>query len=168
MRYQVIYSKRKTVSLSVKGSELIVRAPIGTAKTYIESLIKKHTDWIENAIARQKKKSSLFEGLTEADVNRLKREARLYFSDKLKVYSAIMGLKYNRFSITSAKTRFGSCSSKGNICFSYRLMLYPERAREYVVVHELAHLVHMNHSKSFYDLIAKYLPDYKERKRLLK
>ena len=79
-----------------------------------------------------------------------------------------MGLKYSRITITGAKTRFGSCSSKGNISFSYRLMLYPEAAREYVVIHELAHLLEMNHSKRFYAIIEKYIPDYKERKKLLK
>ena len=79
-----------------------------------------------------------------------------------------MGLNYGRITITSAKKRFGSCSSVGNISYSYRLMLYPEAAREYVVVHELAHLVEMNHSKKFYEVIAKILPDYKYRKKLLK
>ena len=79
-----------------------------------------------------------------------------------------MNLQYGRITITSAKTRFGSCSSKGNISYSYRLMLYPEEAREYVVVHELAHLLEMNHSKRFYAVVEKYLPDYKLRRRLLK
>ena len=79
-----------------------------------------------------------------------------------------MGLKYSRIKITSAVKRFGSCSSSGNICYSYRLMLYPEEAREYVVVHELAHLEEMNHSKKFYEIISKVLPDYKYRRRLLK
>ena len=78
-----------------------------------------------------------------------------------------MGAKYQRLTITGAKTRFGSCSSKGNISFSFRLMLYPEPAREYVVVHELAHLFEMNHSKQFYQIVEKYIPDYKERKKLL-
>ena len=79
-----------------------------------------------------------------------------------------MGLKYGRITITSAQKRFGSCNSNGNICFSYRLMLYPESAREYVIVHELAHLKEMNHSKAFYAIIASVLPDYKHRRKLLK
>ena len=79
-----------------------------------------------------------------------------------------MGLKHGRITITSAKTRFGSCSSKGNISYSYLLMTYPEAAREYVVVHELAHLVHMNHSAAFYSLVEQYMPDYKARRKLLK
>ena len=78
-----------------------------------------------------------------------------------------MGLKYGRIKITSAKRRLGSCNTNAVICFSYRLMLYPEAAREYVVVHELAHLKYMNHSRDFYELVKQYMPDYKERKRLL-
>ena len=101
-------------------------------------------------------------------LGKLKKEAKLYFEAKTRVFSEIMGLKYGRIKITSAKTRFGSCSSDKNICFSYILMLYPEPAREYVIVHELCHLVYMNHSKEFYALLESYLPDYKERKRLLK
>ena len=86
----------------------------------------------------------------------------------LREYALVMGLEYNRISITGAKTRFGSCSSQKNICFSYRLMLYPEEAREYVIVHELAHLVEMNHSHRFYAIIERYMPDYKARRKLLK
>ena len=78
-----------------------------------------------------------------------------------------MGIKYGRITITSAKKRFGSCSSKGNISYSYLLYLYPEAAREYVIVHELAHRVYMNHSPDFYRFIERYMPDYKLRKKLL-
>jgi predicted metal-dependent hydrolase len=79
-----------------------------------------------------------------------------------------VGLKYGRITITGAKNRFGSCSSKGNIAFSYRLMLYPEAAIDYVVVHELAHLLEMNHSPAFYKIVESVMPDYKERRKLLK
>jgi predicted metal-dependent hydrolase len=79
-----------------------------------------------------------------------------------------MGIKYGRITITSARTRFGSCSSEGNISYSYRLMLYPEEAIDYVVVHELAHRREMNHSPRFYAIVERILPDYKERRKLLK
>ena len=79
-----------------------------------------------------------------------------------------MNLKYGRITITSAKTRFGSCSSKGNISFSYRLMLYPRELVDYVIVHELAHLSEMNHSDRFYRIIESVLPDYRERVKRLK
>ena len=119
-------------------------------------------------IILQKKKESLTSGLTEDDIKDLKKKAKVYLKEKTDYYAEIMGLKYGRITITSAQKRFGSCSSDGNISYSYRLMLYPEAAREYVVVHELAHLKEMNHSSKFYAIIARVLPDYKIRKRLLK
>ena len=70
--------------------------------------------------------------------------------------------------ITSARTRFGSCSGKNSICFSWRLMLYPPEAIDYVIVHELAHIRHHDHSPAFYALIEQYLPDWKARMKLLK
>ena len=79
-----------------------------------------------------------------------------------------MGVEYGSVKITSAQKRFGSCSGKNNICYSYILMQYPIEAIEYVVVHELAHTVHHDHSRDFYNLIAEYMPDYKQREKLLK
>ena len=94
------------------------------------------------------------------EIKALKKSARSYLKAKTEYYANIMGLKYGRITITSAKKRFGSCSSAGNISYSYRLMMYPEAAREYVVVHELAHLLEMNHSKKFWAEVEKVLPDY--------
>ena len=167
MDYTVIYSDRKTISLSVKNGVITVRAPRRTSRSFIENFIKKNTRFIETHLPREMARTEKYRSLTDADILRLKKEARKYFLTKTQEYSNIMGLKHSRITITSAKTRFGSCSSKGNISFSYRLMLYPEPAREYVVVHELAHLVQMNHSKSFYAIIEKTLPDFRERKKLL-
>ena len=79
-----------------------------------------------------------------------------------------MGLYPTQVRVTGAKTRFGSCSSQGHICFSWRLMQYPEEAIDYVVVHELAHLKHMNHSPAFHALVASVLPDHKQRRALLR
>ena len=128
----------------------------------------KHREWIVKHIELQKKKETRFEGITDDDIKRLKREARNYFRYVTDYYSKIMGLKYGRITITSAQKRFGSCSSQGNISYSYRLMLYPEAAREYVVVHELAHLKEMNHSAAFWAEVEKILPDYSAQRQWLK
>jgi predicted metal-dependent hydrolase len=79
-----------------------------------------------------------------------------------------MGLRPAGVKITSAAKRFGSCSAKNSLCFSWRLMRYPEAAIDYVIVHELAHIRHKNHGRDFYTLIGAVLPDYRERKKLLK
>ena len=168
MEYEIIYSKRRSVGIKIKDGAVVVTAPHGLDRKTIDGIVKKHSDWIYNAIEREKKKREAEPQLSDEEVKILRRSAREYFNKKCADYARIMGLEYNRITITGAKTRFGSCSSKGRISYSYRLMLYPEAARDYVVVHELAHLVEMNHSKRFYDVIEKFMPDYKERKRMLK
>ena len=168
IEYNLIYSDRRTLSLSVRGGVVTVRAPKRATRELIDSFVKKHSLWIERNLEAEKKRIEKDTSLSEKQILDLKREAKLYLKEKTEHFSKIMGLKYGRITITSAKTRFGSCSSKGNISYSYRLMLYPEPAREYVVVHELAHLKEMNHSRKFYDIVEAVLPDYKDRKRMLK
>lgn len=168
MEYKVVYSSRKTISIRVDKDGVTVKSPIGVSREYIDEVVVKHSQWIEKSLAQQKKKEERDKLISPEEIKKLKKLARVYFAEKASYFAEIMGLKYSRITITSAQKRFGSCSSKGNISFSYRLMLYPEAAREYVVVHELAHLKEMNHSKQFYEIIARVLPDYKNRKRLLK
>ena len=168
MEYNVIYSDRKSIGIKVKDGAVTVRAPHGTKMAYINDAVKKHSRWIKNAMIREKNKRQIYEELNESQINDLKIQAKAYFEEKCACYAKAMNLKYGKLSITSAKTRFGSCSSKKSICFSYRLMLYPEKAREYVIVHELAHLLEMNQSARFYRIVEKYMPDYKDRKKLLK
>ena len=168
MDYDVIYSDRKTVGLSIKYSRLIVRVPRRFPKWRIRKIVDEHRAWIEKHLEIQSKKQEKYDNLTKEQIKELRKLARGYFNIKAQYYASIMGVKYNRLTITGARTRFGSCSQSGNICFSYLLMLYPEPAREYVVVHELAHLVEMNHSNRFYAIVSSILPDYKARKLLLK
>ena len=74
-----------------------------------------------------------------------------------------MGLFPTGVKITSAQKRLGSCSYKNSLCFSYKLMQFPQDVIDYVVVHELAHIEHKNHSNDFYELISQYIPDYKDK-----
>ena len=82
-------------------------------------------------------------------------------------YSRIMGLTPTGITVTGAEKRFGSCSGKNRLCFSWRVMLYPPEAIDYVVVHELAHIKHKNHGREFYALVASVLPDYRHRENIL-
>ena len=168
MDYEIVYSKRRTISLCIKDGGLVVKAPIGTPKKKIGEIVSSHTDWIEKNIKKQSAKNAKISALTDSDIATLKKIAKQVIPVKVERYAKIMGLNYGRITITSAKTRFGSCSSKGNLSFSYLLMLYPEPAIDYVVVHELSHLKEMNHSPRFYRIVASVLPDYKERQKLLK
>ena len=168
MEYEIIYSDRRTLALSVKDGRLIVRAPRRTAKERIERVVASHLDWARKHMEKQRRKAELTSSLTEEQIADLKKRARAVLTAKTEYFSQIMGLKHGRITITSAKTRFGSCNSKGNICYSYRLMLYPEEAIDYVVVHELAHIKHKNHGALFHRTVEKYLPLAKEYRKLLK
>ena len=168
MDYEIIYTSRKTLAISVKNGRVIVRSPMGVANNTIERFIKKNRGWIDKHVEMSKNTNDPFADLSRSELENIRESARAILTSKTEKYSHIMGLKYGRITITGAKTRFGSCSSKGNISYSYRLVLYPEDAIDYVVVHELAHIKEMNHSKRFYAIIEKVLPDYKERIKLLK
>lgn len=169
MEYEVKYSKRRSLSLVIRREgTLLVRAPYGFPDKKIRQAIEEHGEWITKHTEIAKRKNDRFSSLTEDDIQRLKKEAKSVLPEILSRYSKIMGLNYEKVTITSAKTRFGSCSASGNIALSWRLMCYPKEAQEYVVVHELAHRRYMDHSRDFYALIEQVLPDYKARKKLLK
>lgn len=169
MEYRIIESSRKTIAIQVNDKEeIIVRVPYRYPKKKIEKFVYQQNDWIENAIKKQRQNNNNKLNLTENDIKMLKALANSIIPQKVSHYSKIMGVKPTRVKITSAKKRFGSCSSSDSLCFSYILMLYPEEAINYVVVHELAHLVHHNHSKDFYNLISEYISDYKKCEKLLK
>lgn len=168
MDYEVKYSARRTIALSIKEGRLVVKAPFGTTREKIESVILSHKKWVDKHLRIEAERNARIGMLSDERIKELKKQAKRIIPLKVDYYSKIMGLKYGRVTITSAKTRFGSCSSQGNLSFSYRLMLYPEYAIDYVVVHELAHLVELNHSDRFYRIVASVLPDYKARQKLLK
>lgn len=169
IKYSVIRSKRKTLSLQVNDKcEVIVRAPLRYPESKINEFVKEHSAWIEKAVLRQKQNSFKFDSLTESDIELLKNRLREYLPGKLDYYSELMGVRHNGYKVTSARKRFGSCSGRNTLCFSYILMLYPEEAIDYVIVHELAHIRYHNHSKDFYRFIESVMPDYKVRQRLLR
>ncbi len=167
--YTVIYSKRRTLGLEItKDLRILVRAPVRTSKQSIEQMVQKHTHWIESHLEKQKKRIDARPALNNEDQEALRKFAKAVIPVRVDYYSRIMGLTPTGITITSAEKRFGSCSSKNRLCFSWHLMRYPEAAIDYVVVHELAHIRHKNHSKAFYAFIESYMPDYKEHKKLLK
>ena len=111
--------------------------------------------------------------LTPADITAVlthwyKEEARRVLTEKTASFAALMNVSFKKIFIKDQKTRWGSCSAKGNINYNFRLVMAPERIIDYVVVHELCHLAHPNHSRDFWDLVGRYCPEYKEAKKWLK
>lgn len=164
----VIRAKRKTMSLSVNDDlQAVVRAPYGASEKSIKEFVESNSAWLEKAVLRKQKQLERY-NISDDEKEQLKSLAKQVIPERVEYYSRLMNLYPTDVKITSAKKRFGSCNGNNSLCFSYFLMKYPIEAVDYVVVHELAHIKHHNHGKDLYKLIKKYLPDYKERERLLK
>ena len=170
MDYRLVRSKRKTLGIEVNRElEVIVRVPLFVSKRRIEKFVCEHEKWVEKA------KLKVAEAVknrppepTAPEIQALKQKAREIIPDRVLYYSNLTGLTPTAVKITSAKKRYGSCSGKNSLCFSYLLMRCPQNAIDYVVLHEIAHIKHKNHGRQFYSFIEKYMPDYKEREKLLK
>lgn len=166
---KIIRSKRKTLSLEVKeNGEVVLRAPFWCSSKIIDDFVNEKNDWLKSALERQKKISENKVQLDDKRIAELKKSAKLLLPERVRYYSRIMGVEPTGVKITSAQKRFESCNTKNSICFSYLLMLYPQEAIDYVVVHELAHIRFHNHGKDFYSFIESVLPDYRNREKLLK
>lgn len=168
VNYTVKRSARRTVGLEITSEcEIIVRAPKKMSDKAIAEFVNKYRDWIAKKLPAAEKRAEKNRAITDRQ-EELRRAAGNTIPPLVEKYSEIMGLKPTSVKITSAEKRFGSCSGKNGLCFSWRLMAYPMAAVEYVIVHELAHIKHHNHSAAFYSLIEKYMPDYKQRQKMLK
>ncbi len=166
--YSLIRSQRKTLSLEVRRDlTVLVRAPLRCPKDEIDRFVQRHEDWIAAHLEQQRQRGAAHPEPTEEERKGLIARARAELPPKVAHYAARMGVEPAGITITSARTRFGSCSGKNRLSFTWRLMEYPEAAIDAVVVHELAHIVHKNHGKDFYALVESVLPDYKRRKKLL-
>lgn len=99
---------------------------------------------------------------------RHKEAARDYIHERLTHWNRFYGCNLRKVFIKNHRSRWGSCSSKGNLNFNYRLLFLPPQLADYIVVHELCHLRHMNHSKKFWELVAVAMPDHKELRKELR
>ncbi|NLT39247.1 MAG: M48 family metallopeptidase [Clostridiales bacterium] len=169
MEYTLVRSKRRSAALEItKDAKLIVRVPLGMPAKDIEEFIYRHRKWIGTHIEAAGIRAERRPEPSAQEQERLKALARAVIPARVEYYSNIMGLRPAGISITGAQKRFGSCSAKNRICFSWRLMQYPGDAIDYVVVHEIAHIAHKNHGADFYALVSSVLPDYRKRIGLLK
>ena len=164
-------SRRKTISLSVgRDLSVVLKAPYSVPEPELRAFLKKHAGWIEKQLLFQSERNEKAENLrfTDAQVAEMKERAWDIVQKRVLHFARVMGVTPTSLKITSAKTRWGSCSASDRLCFSYRVVLLPPDAVDYVVVHELAHIRVKNHSADFYGEVAKYLPDYRRRIELVK
>ena len=169
MDYTLIRSSRRTMALEItRDGRLLVRAPQRASQAVIDRFVASHTDWIAANLEKQRQRAQAHPPLTEDELAALRQKARDILPGRVAHYAGRMGVTPTGVKITGAKTRFGSCSAKNSLCFSLYLMAYPDAAIDYVVVHELAHIRHKDHSPAFHRFVASVLPDHLERRKLLR
>lgn len=160
---KIIRSARKSFGLEVNAEGLIVRAPLQATDRQINEFVLQHKDWISKNLAKveeRNKQSSEISALTVDEIRKLADEALKTIPERVKFYAPKVGVTYGRITIRNQRSKWGSCSSKGNLNFNCLLMLTPPEVLDSVVVHELCHRKEMNHSEKFYAEVLRVFPDY--------
>ena len=172
----VIRSDRRSFAIEIGMDKKIkVRVPRRASKAQIEEMLKAKHDWILKTLDKIEQRNTAeareyeeAKPLSSEEVKKLKKEARNHLASLTEYWAEKIGVSYGRISIRGQKTRWGSCSSKGNLNYNYLLMLCPDDVIEYVVIHELCHRVYMNHSKRFWEKIEEFCPNYRQARKWLK
>ncbi len=167
--YELIRSDRRTCQIQIKrDGQIVVRAPRIMPEFEICRFVEEKSDWIERTLRKIESANRELCDLPEIDIDELANMACEYIPERVEYFAPIVGVEYNNITIRNQKTRWGSCSGKGNLNFNCLLMLTPREIADYVVVHELCHLIEMNHSDSFWKEVERVLPDYKKSRAWLK
>ena len=165
IRYQLIRSRRKTIGIQVKDGAVIVRAPERASVKEIEAFVERSRSWIGKHLRLQEEMKTRQDALgvkklTRQELEALAQEAVRRIPERVAYYAPKVGVTYGNITIRNQKTRWGSCSARGNLNFNCLLCLAPLRVLDAVVVHELCHCLEMNHSKRFYEEVLRVYPDY--------
>ncbi len=167
--FTLIRSARKTISMQIKDSVLVVRAGRFVPRLYIQTIVNTKRDWINKKIESAKGRQLVSkQAQTPDQIAELTYIAQDIIPIRVEFYAEIIGVTYQRISFKNQKTLWGSCSSRGNLNFNINLMSLPIDILDYVVVHELCHLIEQNHSSQFWMLVERYCPDHKECRKWLR
>lgn len=171
MEYKVIRSDRRTLAVQIKDGVVIVRAPRRISDGEISRFVNGNLPWIEKHLAlwqENRRRLSSLPPLTQEERKELTRLALEVIPKRVGYYASLIGVDYGRITVRAQKTRWGSCTAEGNLSFNCLLMLAPVEVLDSVIVHELCHRKHMNHSRDFYAEIEKVYPEYKKHNGWLK
>lgn len=162
---RIIHSNRKTLSIELKPNEIIARAPVCMKEKDIYKFIESKKSWIDKYLTKLNERQKAFDDLkpfTQEEIKQFTAKAKLDIPKRVEFYAKQIGVTYNKITIRCQRTRWGSCSSKGNLNFNCLLVLLPDEIIDSIVVHELCHIKQMNHSARFYAEIDKVFPNYKK------
>ena len=175
IKIEIIRSSRKTLAIEIRPDmRVIVRAPYQASGSYIEQFISARADWIAEHLRMQEQKNRQCDDalpvkkLSNNDIKKLADKACTCIPERVAHFAPLVGVTYGRITIRNQRTRWGSCSSRGNLNFNCLLMLTPLEVIDYVVVHELCHRKELNHSARFWNEVARVLPGYAEQEKWLK
>ena len=173
IRISVIRSARKSLGLEVRDANTVLaRIPTRVSDRELKAFVENHRSWIlektEVMAEREEKRKSTPAPPPELLSKTDRMKIQLKIGKRVRHYCEAMGVTVGYVTVKNQKTRWGSCSAKGNVNFKYQLAFLPDELLDYVVIHELAHRRHMNHSRAFWAEVEKYCPDYLERREQLK
>lgn len=173
--YTLIHSNRKSYAISISPEgQITVRVPLQTREEEIRHILTDRQHWIITKYLEIQKQQAVrpVSNLTDIQRTSLTKRyitaAKEYIPKRVSYFQQFTGGTYNRITIRDQKTRWGSCSARGTLSFNWRLMLAPPTILDYVVVHELCHLTHMNHSAAFWQAVEAVYPDYRTARKWLK
>lgn len=165
--YQIIRSDRKTIAIQIQpDGQVVVRCPKRMRMEEAVRFVESKADWIEKHLANRPPQN--VEKYTPQEIETLREQARKRITERVRYYAPIIGVTYGQVAIRTQRTRWGSCSSKGNLNFNCLLALVPPEVLDYVVVHELCHRKELNHSARFWREVEQILPDYQMQRKWLK
>ena len=168
LEYRIIRSSRKTMASQITpNGEVVVRCPLRVSAQRIREFVESKAAWIEKHMEKVTRMPQNPK-LTETELHRLAEDARQLIPERVAVYAPLVGVTWGKITIRKQKSRWGSCSSLGNLNFNCLLMLAPRPVLDYVVVHELCHRKEMNHSVRFWAEVERILPDYRNCRNWLK
>ncbi len=164
LSYIIQKSRRRTISISIlSDNRILVKAPYGTPEYTVKEFLLSKEKWITKHIERQAaevQKAEALGILSENEIRQIKKQAKKIIPERVAYWSEKLGVTYGRISIRLQSSRWGSCSQTGNLNFNCLLVIMPKDIMDSVVVHELCHRRHMNHSKAFYKEVYSVFPDY--------
>lgn len=169
--YTVRHSARaRHIRISIHpGGKVVVTVPKNVSMALVEKFLQDKRAWIEAKVKVMEKYPKITKvSFSKKEIQNLKQKTRIFVEEKLPQFNKHYQYSWRTISIRGQKTRWGSCSKKGNLSFNYKIALLPENIADYIVVHELCHLGEFNHSSKFWDLVSRTIPDFKERRRQLK